>query len=137
MIEGDRVIHEARYPHPIERVWRALTEPAELTAWLMPNDFVAEAGARFQLDARPAHDAPFACEVLELDPPRLMRQRWMVRGAATTVTYELRADGDGTVLRVEHAGLPGDEATEFNQGWPAKLDRDLVAVLDGSRPTPQ
>ena len=55
MIEGDRVIHEARYPHPPERVWRALTDRAELAAWLMPNDFSLREGARFRFDARPAH----------------------------------------------------------------------------------
>ena len=32
MIEGSRVIHEARYPHPPERVWQALTDRAELAA---------------------------------------------------------------------------------------------------------
>src|SRR5258708_14103951 len=44
-------------------VWRALTDPAELAAWLMPNDFSAREGARFRLDARPAHAEPFECEV--------------------------------------------------------------------------
>ena len=24
------------FPHPVERVWRALTDPAELAAWCMP-----------------------------------------------------------------------------------------------------
>jgi uncharacterized protein YndB with AHSA1/START domain len=131
MIEGDRVVHEARYAHPPERVWQALTDPAELAAWLMPNDFVAAVGARFRRDARPAHDAPFECEVLELDPPRRMRARWVVRGAPTTVTYELRADGDGTVLRVEHDGLPADEQRNFDEGWPGKLHDGIPSVLDG------
>ena len=132
MIEGTRVVHEARYPHPPERVWRALTDRAELAAWLMPNDFEARAGARFRLDARPSHPEPFQCEVLEIDPPHRLRAEWVVRGRATTVTFELRADGDGTILRVEHDGLSDDERPSFDGGWPEKL-RAVAEVLDGRR----
>ncbi len=117
MIEGGRVVHEARYPYPPERVWRALTEPTELAAWLMPNDFAAREGASFRLDARPAHAEPFECEVLELDPPRRLRTQWIVRGQPTTVTFELRADGAETVLRVEHDGLSPHEQRNFDGGW--------------------
>ena len=83
MIDGTRVVHEVRFPHPPERVWRALTDRAELSAWLMPNDFTPEEGARFRLDARPDHLEPFDCEVLEVEPPRRLRTRWFVRGEPT------------------------------------------------------
>ena len=33
-VEVDEVL-----PHPPERVWQALTDPALLARWLMPNDF--------------------------------------------------------------------------------------------------
>jgi hypothetical protein len=26
VIDGDRVVHEVRYPHPVQAVWHALTE---------------------------------------------------------------------------------------------------------------
>jgi uncharacterized protein YndB with AHSA1/START domain len=121
VIDGTRVVHEARYPHPPERVWRALTDRAELAVWLMGNDFEAREGARFFLDSSPEME-PFECEVLELDPPRRMRQQWIIRGAPTTVTYELRADGADTVLRVEHDELPDEDRAGFDDGWPGKLD---------------
>jgi uncharacterized protein YndB with AHSA1/START domain len=57
LIDGTRVVHEVRFPYPPERVWRALTDHAELSAWLMPNDFTPEEGARFRLDARPDHSS--------------------------------------------------------------------------------
>ncbi len=53
MIEGERVVHTARYSHPVDAVWRALTEPGPLAVWLMPNDFAPVVGHRFRLDARP------------------------------------------------------------------------------------
>ena len=133
MIDGTRVIHEARYPHPPERVWQALTDRAELAAWLMPNDFSPREGARFRFDARPAHAEPIECEVLEIEPLRRLRTRWMVAGQPTTVTFELRADGAETVLRVEHDGLPSDEQPNFDGGWGTKFATDLALVLDGAR----
>lgn len=132
MIDGTRVVHEARYPHPPERVWRALTDQAELAAWLMPNDFVARAGARSRFDARPTHPEPIACEVLEVDPPRRLRTQWIVRGQPTTVTFELRAEGSDTVLRVEHDGLPSDEQIDFDGGWLGKLTEGIPLVLAGT-----
>src|SRR5947208_1487503 len=42
------IIREAVYPHPPERVWQALTDPAALAAWLMPNDFKPQVGHKFQ-----------------------------------------------------------------------------------------
>jgi uncharacterized protein YndB with AHSA1/START domain len=53
VIDGDLVVHEVRYAHPVQAVRRALISRAELAAWLMPNDFAAEPGRRFRLDARP------------------------------------------------------------------------------------
>jgi hypothetical protein len=32
VIDGDRVVHEVRYAHPVQAVWHALTDPRELTA---------------------------------------------------------------------------------------------------------
>jgi uncharacterized protein YndB with AHSA1/START domain len=133
VIDGSRVVHEVRYPQPPERVWRALTDPAELAAWLMPNDFRPEEGARFRLDARPAHLEPFECEVLEIDPPRRLRTRWIVLDEPTIVTFELRADEGGTVLRVEHEALPPSEQPKFDGGWGTKFAIDLREVLDGAR----
>jgi uncharacterized protein YndB with AHSA1/START domain len=133
MIEGTRVVHEARYAHPPERVWRALTDRAELAAWLMPNDFTTQVGARFRFDSRPAHAEPFECEVLEIDPPRRLREQWTIGGLPTTVTYELRADGDHTVLRVEHDGLSPEEQRHFDGGWAGKLAEGIPLVLDGTR----
>ena len=135
MIEGERVVHEVRYRHSPERVWHTLTDPAELAAWLMPNDFTLHEGAAFRLDARPEHAAPFECEVLEIDPPRRLRTRWNVAGQPTTVTFLLRPDGDETVLRVEHDGLPPDEQPKFDGGWGSKFATDLRLVLDGAPPT--
>lgn len=47
------LLFEVRYPHTPERVWRALTDPKALAAWLMPNDFAPVVGHRFTFRAPP------------------------------------------------------------------------------------
>ena len=128
MIEGEGVVHEAHYPHPVTAVWSALTDSAALAGWLMPNDFAPIPGRRFQLDARP-HFGFIAGEVLEVEPPHLLRCRWIIENVETLVTFRLESEGTGTRLTLEHAGLSGPRHLEFDPGWAAKLSGDLVLLL--------
>lgn len=128
MIDGGRIVHEVRYPHPVAEVWHALTDSAALAAWLMPNDFAPEAGHRFRLDARPEFGF-IDGEVIDVKPPHLLRCRWTVEGVPTTLTIWLEADGAGTVVRLEHSGLPTGPRASFDGGWGSKLGHDLVLVL--------
>ena len=57
------------YPHPIERVWRAVTDPAEVAIWFIPPDvWEPETGGRYRF-----HDDGFAGIVQVADPPRKIR----------------------------------------------------------------
>jgi uncharacterized protein YndB with AHSA1/START domain len=134
VIDGDQVVHEVRYAYPVHAVWQALTDQKELAAWLMPNDFAPEPGHRFRLDARPGFGI-IDGEVIDAEPPHLLRCRWTVQGVPTTVTIRLRAgdDGGSTVLRLEHGGLTAGQRTSFNGGWGDKLGTDLGLVLTGTR----
>jgi uncharacterized protein YndB with AHSA1/START domain len=127
---------EAVYPHSPERVWRALVDPAELAAWLMPTDFVPEVGREFVLETGNAEVGTIRGEVLELDEPHRLRCRWSGGFGDTEVTFELFPQGGGTRLRVRHVGF-GDplppEFAGFDEGWKQKLDEDLPRVLG---PTP-
>ena len=67
--------------------------------------------------------------MLEVDPPRRLQTQWIVGGLPTTVTFELRAEGNDTVLRVEHEGLPPDEQPNFDGGWGEKLTEGIPLVL--------
>jgi len=98
----------------------------------MPNNFVPTVGARFHLDSRPHFDG-FEAEVLDLEPMSLLRCRWTIDGVPTTVTIRLQADGDDTLLELEHARLTPTTGPGFDDGWDQKLTRDLPAVLSGAR----
>jgi uncharacterized protein YndB with AHSA1/START domain len=130
VIQGDSVIHEVTYAHPPERVWRALVDPDELSAWLMPNDFVPVIGGQFTMSCDPY--GIIQAELLELDPPRRLSYRWSASFGETVVTMELTATYEGTRLRVTHLGW-GDsniaDRDQFDHGWTAKLTTGLTSVL--------
>ena len=50
------IIMEELLPHAPEVVWRVLTTPDLIARWLMKNDFAAEVGHRFTMQARPMGD---------------------------------------------------------------------------------
>ena len=127
-MDGERVVHEAHYPHPVPAVWSALTDPAALAGWLMPNDFAPLAGHRFRFDARPRFGF-IDGEVLEVEPPHLLRCRWTIESVDTLVTFRLEPEGAGTRLTLEHVGLSGPRHLEFDPGWAAKLAGDLPLLL--------
>jgi uncharacterized protein YndB with AHSA1/START domain len=127
-----RIEREAVYPHSPERVWRALVDPAELAAWLMPNDFAAEVGHEFSLETGDDAIGTIQCEVLEIDEPKLLRCRWSAVFGDTVVTFELFPEGDGTRLRVVHDGWTEPvhpNWSGFDEGWTQKLEQDLPRVL--------
>jgi uncharacterized protein YndB with AHSA1/START domain len=126
-----RVEHEAVYPHPPERVWRALIDPSELAVWLMPTDFAPEVGRSFVLETGDEIGTIHG-EVLEIDEPRLLRCRWSGVFGDTEVSFELFPEAEGTRLRVRHDGWgepPAPERAGFDDGWKQKLTQDLPRVL--------
>lgn len=99
--ELDLVFH---LPHPLAKVWKALTTPELLARWLAPNDMVPKLGARFTV--APEDGPPVECEVIELEARRRLTLAWRISEAdATIVRFELAPAGAGTVLRIAHAGV--------------------------------
>jgi uncharacterized protein YndB with AHSA1/START domain len=130
------------YPHPISRVWEALTSSEALAAWLMPIEGVGGAGKlvlahRFTFRTKPApgFDGIVRCEVLELDPPRRMVWSWAGGNIDTTVTFTLEEAADGgTRLRMHQVGFHGLGAQLTRRilagGYPRILGQRLPAYLD-------
>jgi uncharacterized protein YndB with AHSA1/START domain len=120
-------------------VWRALTDPDRLARWLMPNDFAPVVGHRFtfRTDPRPGFDGIVHCEVLALEPERLLRWSWRGGTLDTTVTWQLRPEGRGTRLFLRHDGFDPDDPfqqralTIMGGGWRSHIMRALEAELAG------
>lgn len=132
------------YPHPIEKVWAALTSAEALAAWLMPNDFAAEAGREFTFRTRPrpGFDGVVHCRVLELEPPTRMVWSWAGGKLDTTVTFTLSEDAPGhTTLRMRQLGFQclAAQLTRriLESGWIKMYDGRFPAYLDrGPDPDP-
>jgi uncharacterized protein YndB with AHSA1/START domain len=126
------------YPHPVDRVWAALTSSEALAAWFMPNDFKPVVGHRFTFRTRPARamgfDGIVRCEVLELAPPRRMVWSWAGGNIDTTVTFTLDESAEGTRLRMHQVGFDGLGARLTRRilasGYSRILGQRLPAYLD-------
>jgi uncharacterized protein YndB with AHSA1/START domain len=102
---------EAVYPQPPERVWRALTEPESLKAWLLPaDDFAPRVGHRFHFEGGADGNAErgggrIDAEVLEADAPRRLAYTWRAAPdqPQTIVTWTLEPVEAGTRVRLTHA----------------------------------
>ncbi|WP_028051134.1 SRPBCC domain-containing protein [Cellulomonas sp. URHD0024] len=138
------IVVDQFYPHPPERVWRALTTPELLAQWLMPNDFRAEVGHRFTMRGRPVEATGFsgvvASTVLAVEAPRLLRISWADaeggNAMQTTVTWTLQAEGAGTRVLLEQAGFDADDAVDqlsrriMTGGWRSMILARLGEILD-------
>jgi uncharacterized protein YndB with AHSA1/START domain len=129
---------EVIYPHPPQRVWRALTDPALIARWLMQNDFAPTVGHkfRFRMPPQPGFDGIVHCEVLEADPPRRLAYSWRGGPIDTHVQYTLEPLEGGTRLRLEHTGFAGPKGVLLSfmlgSGWKSKiLKKRLPEVLAG------
>src|ERR1043165_1612401 len=132
---------EALYPFAPEQVWAALTDAESIADWLMPNDFRAEVGHRFNLRTKPApgFDGVVDCEVLEIEPPRRLAYSWKGGGIDTIVAYSLSAEGGSTRLVMEQSGFTGLRGWMVSRilgnGWKKiigeKLREAAGRVVDG------
>jgi uncharacterized protein YndB with AHSA1/START domain len=83
---------ERRLAHPVERVWRAVSEPPELSQWFVaPVPWKPESGETFEAHGQRG-------EVLDLEAPSVLAWSW----AGELFRFELSADGDGCLLVFTH-----------------------------------
>ncbi|HWH95371.1 MAG TPA: SRPBCC family protein [Baekduia sp.] len=123
---------ERRLGHDPERVWRAITDPAELRAWF-PAEVIYErrAGAPMQFDFGGIHGQDvWPGEVLEWDPPRVFAFAW----GEDVLRFELSGEAatGPTTLVFTHsfAHEPGKPARDA-AGWEACFEA-FAALLDAT-----
>jgi uncharacterized protein YndB with AHSA1/START domain len=105
------------YPHPPQKVWRALTDPALIPLWTSqgrggrPEGFATVVGTRFRYVAKPmpGWNGIVECEVMEVREPSLLRYTWIGgdNDDVTMVTYRIEPHAAGTRFTWDHTGFTG------------------------------
>ena len=130
------VVIEREFAFPPDKLWRALTQPHLMEAWLMKNDFAPVVGHKFTL--RGDWGGVLDCEVLTLEPHRTLAYSWDFAhddpafNLESVVTFTLTPTDGGTHLRMEQAGFRPDQkqaAGGARHGWAQMFDK-LQSVLD-------
>jgi uncharacterized protein YndB with AHSA1/START domain len=125
---------------PVDVVWSIVTEPEHIGRWLSDSA---------EIDLRPGGDLVLKWDRLgvasgkveRVEPPHVFSFRWVTpepdrdpsaqEGCFTLVEFVLRADGDGTLLRVVESGFASVDGTEEQNaelaarhvsGWGGFLD---------------
>ena len=130
--DGRSVLHfERQLAHPVDKVWRAITDPAEMKHWF-PSGVAGEfrRGAKLTFSFA---DNPTEMEgtISELEPPRLLAFSW----GTDALRFELQPTPDGTTLIFDCTFIDdGVKAARDAAGWHVTFD-SLAAHLD-RKPAP-
>ncbi|MGH3487367.1 MAG: SRPBCC family protein [Actinopolymorphaceae bacterium] len=120
---------ERRMAHPPAKVWRALTEPAELSQWFPATvEMELEVGAKVSFDMGDGPGPRVDGTIVELDPPRVIAFTW----EDDLLRWELRPHDDGCLLVFTHAFDDRYGAASFASGWQRCLD--ALELLVAGRP---
>ncbi|KWA19925.1 polyketide cyclase [Burkholderia territorii] len=125
--ETRTVVVERELSHPPEKIWRALTQPHLIEAWLMQSDFEPVAGRAFSFRA---DWGSVDCKVLTIEP-QLLSYTWAAYGLESVVTWTLTPTPRGTLLRMEQAGFRADQEQAYRgaqHGW-VRFFESLEQVL--------
>ena len=118
---------ERRLAHPVERVWRAVTDPAELAHWF-PSAVGGEVAPGGRLTfAFPDADMTLEGEVVDFEPLR----RFAFTFGDDVLRIELEAAGEGCLLRFTCLFDDTERASRDAAGWHVCLDR-LEGHLGGT-----
>jgi uncharacterized protein YndB with AHSA1/START domain len=90
------------YPHPVERVWRAITDPVEFGTWFIKGAIDLREGGTYALEGE------WKGVILALDPPRRIRfDNSSNHGAGSWYQYELNPVAGGAQMVFTQYCPPG------------------------------
>lgn len=144
-VAGYRIVREIWIDAPPERVFRAWTDPAEVTTWWrIPGAYATEeaeidlrvgGGYRFAGTSEARGRFQVSGEYRSVEPGRRLVYTWNpdwdddATGSVVTITFD--AENGGTRVGVEHIGFATEASREgHDSGWPA-VAAQLKGYLEG------
>jgi len=127
------VRYDRNSKHSAERLWRAITDPAEVTAWMQyPARIDLRVGGEYFVDFAKTNSGALEGIIVAVEPNRLLRYAWNT----SIVEWTIRPSAGGCTHSFLQTGLadrgPGEEG--LVAGWHAWWD-DLDLYLD-EKPLP-
>jgi len=120
----------------VDRVWRALTDPALLAAWCSPKaEIRARAGGLFRACVDRVTELEAHIDVYE--PGRRLRLIYLPSAKLPPTDFILEpVRAGGTILRLLGSGVPGApewdaQYLRLRTGWQAAMTR-LKALIEGA-----
>jgi uncharacterized protein YndB with AHSA1/START domain len=137
---GETIVKEITIEASPERIFAALTDPAQRVQWWgadgrfktkhMESDL--RVGGAWLMTGDGMGGRPFTLsgEYRVIDPPRALaftwRPSWQTDSLESLVRFDLEERGGATLVRITHSGLSTDGARMQHQGWP-----DVLSWLKG------
>ncbi|MCH8571957.1 SRPBCC family protein [Nesterenkonia sp. AY15] len=130
---GSELQLQRRFAEPLETIWAAMTDSAQLVKWIGRWEGDPASGkVTFLMTAEGEDAPPEECEILDCSPPRSLTVQTSVGPAVWHLRFELsHQDGITTLLFAQRIG--DDPLGSIGPGWEYYLDR-LSAVLGGADP---
>jgi len=120
------------YPHSVEHVWRAITDPEQTRNWLGKLDFEPKTGGQITMildGSDPVNGTETTGEILECRPPNVL-EYWIhalemknLRVDHHINRWEVSATEGGSVLEFTHTFAEGErQRNSVACGWHAMLE---------------
>jgi uncharacterized protein YndB with AHSA1/START domain len=133
-VAGERatVTFERTYAQPRSVVWRALTDPGHVSAWLDSATIDLRVGGSFDISF---DDGEMHGVIDELEPERVLAYSWHDgRDDVSHVRWELSDQDAGTRMTLVHRRLAREAAAGFAAGWHHHLERMARVLHDEEAP---
>ena len=139
---NEPVIVERIYNASVQKIWSALTDPAEMKKWYFDiPDFKAQPGFEFSfLAGDDQKKFLHLCRITDVIPEKKLSYTWRYDGfeGDSEVSFELFPEGDKTKLRLTHTGLenfrgevyPQFAKKNFIGGWTYFVEEALPGYLN-------
>jgi uncharacterized protein YndB with AHSA1/START domain len=113
-----RLDWDRAYRQPLERVWTAISDPEEITAWMKyPTKLEPRVGGAIHIDF--SSQGSLEGTVCNFEPPHLLIYTW----GDSLVNWKLEGDTTETRLHFSHVGVRPELLAGLGAGWHAFLDQ--------------
>ena len=118
---------ERIFDHPVIKVWDAITQPEQLTAWLGPTEIDGKKGGEIKVKVM---QGVMGGKITEWKEGSLLEYTWW---KGSVVRYELLTEGKGRCrLIFTHSRLSASQILGAATGWHYHMDA-LSITLDGRK----